>query len=186
VGETARPPEGADPGGEEGELKETLLRLKAMYFLSVEDGRWADLARDTLSWLRSRVEPGTEAAATVEAYRGAFQVVRAKHASWPPNKLKHLRRGSEILDVLVAENPANLEIRYLRLASYLFLPSFLKREEAVAADTRALELNLPDRPDAFSPAMYRGVVQFLLENGDLTPEDRTRLQATLVETSDRQ
>jgi hypothetical protein len=156
-----------------------------MYFLGVAEKEWVDMARDSLSWLRSRIEPGTEAATTLEAYRGALQVVRAKHARWPPNKLKHLRRGSEILDALVAESPENLEVRYLRLASYLFLPSFLKREDAVASDMGILAAELADRPEAFSPTMYGAVAQFLLENGDLNEEARARIRATLAEPSDR-
>ena len=106
-------------------LGERLERIRAMYFLSVDEGKWADRAKDSLSAIQSSIPSASEEEVTFEAYRGALQVVRAKHARWPANKLKHLQRGARILDGLVAENPDNLEVRYLRLASYLFLPFFL-------------------------------------------------------------
>jgi len=168
------------PSQSKGEaISRSLERIRAMYFLSVEEGAWADSARDSLSAVKDRIQPETEAAVTQEAYRGALQVVRAKHARWPPNKLKHLRRGSEILDSLTVQHPDNLEVRYLRLASYIFLPAFLRRDDSVASDLKTLARGLPDHPEAFSPTVYQGVLRFVLENGDVAPEDRGRLEEAL-------
>lgn len=170
---------------EEQALGERLERIRAMYFLSVDEGKWADQAKDSLSALQTSIPSPSEEEVTLEAYRGALQVVRAKHARWPGNKLKHLRRGARILDGLVAENPDNLEVRYLRLASYLFLPFFLRRDDSVAADLQTLALNLPEYPDAFSPPVYQAVVRFVLENGALEGEERIRLESVLEEESAR-
>ena len=106
-------------------------------------------------------------------------MVRAKHARWPPNKLKHLQGGARILDSLVARKPDNLEVRYLRLASYVFLPFFLRRDDSVAADLQTLAAHLPEYPGAFSPLVYQAVVRFVLENGALEGEERTRLENLL-------
>ena len=164
---------------EEQDLGERLERIRAMYFLSVDEGKWADLARDSLSAIKVNIPLASKEEVTFEAYRGALQVVRAKHARWPPNKLKHLDRGARILDGLVDRQPDNLEVRYLRLASYLFLPFFLRRDDSVAADLRTLAENLPEYPGAFSPPVYQAVVRFVLENGDLAGEERTRLERVL-------
>jgi len=168
------------PQGEQ-ELGERLERIRAMYFLSVDEGKWADVARDSLSAIRANIPLATEDEVIFEAYRGAFQVVRAKHARWPPNKLKHLDRGARILDGLVGRQPDNLEVRYLRLASYIFLPFFLRRDDSVAADLQSLAENLPEYPGAFSPPVYQAVVRFVLENGALMEEDRARLEGALEE-----
>jgi len=166
-----------------GGIDERLDRLRAMYFLSVEEGDWMKAAEDSLSHLGPLLPPGSPESVLAEAYRGALKVVRAKHARWPGNKLKHLDRGSEILDGLVNAHPDNLEVRYLRLASYLFLPFFLQRDREVEADLATLSSGLPDNRDAFSPFMYRAVVTFVLENGKLDEETRARLEAILQPTS---
>jgi hypothetical protein len=150
-----------------------------MYFLSVEEKEWANRTRDSLRAIREDIPEGTDDAVTYQAYRGALEVVRAKHARWPGNKLKHLNRGAEILDGLIAGNPANLEVRYLRLASYIFLPFFLRRDDSVAADLDTLVANLPDHPEAFSPAVYRAVVQFVVDNGEVGEAERDRLRGAL-------
>jgi hypothetical protein len=150
-----------------------------MYFLSVEKRGWADRTRDSLRAIREDIPEGTEEEVTFQAYRGALEVVRAKHARWPGNKLKHLNRGAEVLDGLVSREPANLEVRYLRLASYLFLPFFLRRDDSVASDLAMLVRELPDHPKAFSPAVYQAVVQFVLNNGELDEADRDRLRGAL-------
>lgn len=170
----------SDSEAEQG-LKMRLERIRALYFLSVDEGKWANIARDSLSALKANITSASEEEVTFEAYRGALQVVRAKHARWPPNKLKHLDRGARILDGLVDREPENLEVRYLRLASYIFLPFFLRRDDSVAADLGTLVANLPEKRGAFSPALYQAVVEFVLENGSLEEEEKARLEGTLGE-----
>jgi hypothetical protein len=164
---------------EETDLQLRLERIRAMYFLSVEEKDWVNQAKDSLRALREDVPEGSGEEITYQAYRGALEVVRAKHARWPGNKLKHLNRGAEVLDDLTLREPDNLEVRYLRLASYMFLPFFLRRDDSVASDLETLVADLPDHPEAFSPAIYRAVVQFLLDNGDLDGTDRDRLRGAL-------
>jgi hypothetical protein len=156
-----------------------LERVRAMYFLSIDEKDWMDPLADSLEALK----PGEEATegdfVALEAYRGALQVVRAKHARWPANKLKHLRRGSRILDPLVEAHPDHLELRYLRYASYRFLPFFLSRDEAVSADRNVLLADLATDPGDLSPTVYRGMVQFLLEHAGPDPLQQERLETAL-------
>jgi hypothetical protein len=166
-------------GFNEADLQLRLERIRAMYFLSVEEKDWANRTKDSLRAIRKDISEGTEEEITSQAYRGALEVVRAKHARWPGNKLKHLNRGAEILDGLIEREPSNLEVRYLRLASYMFLPFFLRRDDSVASDLDMLVADLPDHPEAFSPAVYRAVVQFVLDNGELEQADKDRLRGAL-------
>lgn len=164
--------------GETG-LRIRLERIRAMYFLSVDEKEWVDRARDSLRAVRGNIPPGTSEEVTYQAYRGALEVVRAKHARWPGNKLNHLNRGAEILDDLVNRDPGNLEVRYLRLASYLFLPFFLRRDDSVASDLERLVRELPDQPEAFTPEVYRAVVRFVLDHGKLDEIAAGRLREAL-------
>ena len=160
-------------------IEDSLERIRAMYLLSVDEGDWVDEVKDSLSALELRIPQGSEDGFTLDAYRGALEVVRAKHSRWPPNKLKHLGNGAAVLDNLVARNPGNLEVRYLRLASYLFLPFFLRRDDSVAADLGILVDELPYQASAFSPFTYRAMVRFVLDNGALEGEERTQLEGIL-------
>lgn len=166
---------------EEGghDLATDLERLRAMYFMSVEDRDWVGRAADLLHRLEGRVILGSREGVTLQAYTGAMEVVRAKHARWPPNKLSHLREGIGLLDRIVEEEPENLEARYLRLVSCYYLPFFLKREESVREDFQVLVEGLPHHPESFSPAVYEGVVRFVLDNGELSEGERILLQEAL-------
>jgi hypothetical protein len=158
------------------EVARRLEQVRAMYFMSVEQSDWVGTVRDSLRALEPRILPDSEAEIAFQAYRGAVDVVRAKHSRWPPNKLKFLNEGARILDDLVARHPDNLEVRYLRLASYLFLPFFLRRDDSVNADLGVLSLELPDHPEAFAPGIYQGVLRFVLETGRVEGEARARLE----------
>jgi hypothetical protein len=150
-----------------------------MYFLSIDEKAWMDPLADSLETSGPGEEVTTTDSVTLEAYRGALQVVRAKHARLPTNKVKHLRRGSRILDALVDGHPTHLELRYLRYASYRFLPFFLSRDEAVSADRGVLLANLATPPGDLPPTMYRGMVQFVLEHAAPDPHQKERLETAL-------
>jgi hypothetical protein len=116
---------------------------------------------------------------SAEALRGALEVVRAKHSNWPPNKLKYLRSGAGILDEVVERNPDNPEVRYLRLVSFFYLPSLLRRDDSVEEDFRALIGLLPKGPGPLPPLLHQQVTLFVLENGEVKSEDRTTLEGLL-------
>ncbi len=161
-----------------------LERLRAMYFMSVEDRGWIQRAEALLHDLEERPATSLRDRVVLDSYRGALEVVRARHARWPPTRLQHLRDGMEILDRIVGEEPRNLEARYLRLVSCYYLPFFFRREESVREDFQVLVGALPHGPEVFSPPVYRGVVQFLLDNGDLDAQERTLLQQALESLRD--
>jgi hypothetical protein len=170
--------------GEGHHIPTEMERLRAMYFLSVEDRSWVVKATDLLETLEETLPPQAPQGIILEAYRGALETVRAKHARWPPTKLRHLREGVGTLDRLVADEPGNLEVRYLRLVSCYYLPFFLKREESVQEDFRVLVSNLPHHPEAFSPPVYRGVVQFVLDKGNPDEGERALLLDALRSAAD--
>jgi hypothetical protein len=152
-------------------------RLWALYFLSVEEGDWEARALALQDSLARRTLPEHR---QVAALGGALEVVRAKHSRWPPNKLKYLNAGLEVLDSLTAEAPDDPVVRYLRLVSTYYLPFFVDRDDTVREDLAALVRLLPDRPDAFSPPVYGAVIRFVLANGSPGPEQRQRLEGALA------
>lgn len=154
-------------------------RLWALYFLAVQEESHVEPAQEALRSLRTEASDAPDALQMVEALAGAIQVIRAKHAFWPPSKLKHLRRGLEALDRLVQARPREPAIRYLRLVSCYYLPFFLEREESVEEDFQALVRLLPAGPGAFPPSLFPGVVTFVLQEWEMTPGERAELEALL-------
>lgn len=158
----------------EGGTESRLEQLRALYLEAVND--------------RQALDDGLELAATavpksavIEAYEGAFKVLKAKHAFWPFRKMAHLNDGLPILDSLVSANPDHVEIRYLRLMSCYYLPGFLGRKGSVQEDFEALSRLLPDAVDAFPPTLFEDMVRFVLEEAETDEPTRARLQASLPE-----
>jgi len=167
---------GGDPGP-------ALERLRSLYLAAVEDERAVEAGLREAARLRARPSgeaPGREAA-KVEAYRGALVTLRAKHALWPPTRLRHLDEGLAVLVSVVAAHPDVAEIRSLRLMSCFYLPSLLGRKWSVREDFAALARLLPDAREGYPPEGYRAIVAFVLAEGDPGPAERERLERALEE-----
>lgn len=151
-------------------------RLRNLYFLSVADEKWLGAAGQNLLWLERRDAIGSDLR---NAYKGAFDVVRAKHALWPPSKLDFLKRAEPLLDSAAARSPDDIEVRYLRLMSCYYLPFFFGRSWSVKSDFDALARLLPTAGGTLPPGLLSTVSKFVLDkHGSLTPTQRTKLQAT--------
>lgn len=152
-------------------------RLRLLYFLGVD--REENLARVDEEALRVEALGGSSDPSLkplAAAYRGAAEVLRARHAVWPGTKNRHLRAGLAELDRLVAEHPSDPEIRYLRLVSTAYLPFIFGRREGVRDDAAALaELLLGERT-AFPPPVLVAMTGVLLEAGRLDYEPRRRIR----------
>jgi hypothetical protein len=122
------------------------------------------------------VEPGSELDAVLAAYGGAVVTLRAKHAFWPPTRMRHLRDGLAILDALVEKHPDQAEIRYLRLMSCYYLPGILGRNWSVRDDFAALADLLPRVERSYPPELHETITKFVLHNAHLTADQRARLE----------
>lgn len=159
----------------------SLARLRSLYLLSVSDEAAIQRGLDEVE--RLRPAGGSPAAArldaTLDAYRGALVTLRAKHALWPPAKLRHLRRGLEQLDASVAAHPSIAEVRYLRLMSCFYLPPVLGRGASVREDFQALASLLPRQRQDYPEEVFYAIVRFVLQEGELSPEQRAPLESSL-------
>jgi hypothetical protein len=155
-----------------------LQRLRLLYFLGVDQQEHlarVDEEAARIAFLRGR--DGRETAPVAAAYRGAAEVLRAKHALWPGTKTRHLKAGLAVLDELVAQHPDDPEIRYLRLVSTAYLPFLFGRRDGARQDARALsELLLAERVSFPAPTLV-AMTGVLLESGRLDGEVRRRIEA---------
>ena len=153
-------------------------RLRVLYVLSVRDERLAGEGERELERLRPLAP--REAAPLLQAYRGAFRVLDAKHSAWPPRKLEHLKAGLPTLDSAVSARPDEAEIRYLRLVSCYYLPFFIGRGQSVKDDFAALARLLPEAHRDYPARWYLGFARFVLEKGSLEEDRRRALEASVA------
>lgn len=152
-----------------------LERLRLLYFLSVAEEGYLDLAELEIEALRESRAP----AAALLAFEGALEVVRGKHAFWPHDKIGHVRDGLAVLDRAVVAAPQSRDARYLRLLSCFYLPFFFGRGDTVEEDLAALARLLTRGPGTLSPASYAAVGDFVLRHARLSPPVREALAMAL-------
>ncbi|HEX2081166.1 MAG TPA: hypothetical protein VHG08_25915, partial [Longimicrobium sp.] len=116
---------------------------------------------------------------TLMAYAGAFTTLRAKHGTWPPDRLRHMRGGLAVLDSVITAHPDHPEARYLRLMSCYYLPRVLGRGWSVREDFAALARLLPSVRGDYPPDLYLSIARFVMEHGRPSPAQRAALQASL-------
>lgn len=163
-----------------------LPRIRQAYYAAVQDEAALGPAMQELRELRStgRIRAGSSLDAALGAYRGALITLRAKHGTWPPTRLRHLRRGLAVMDSVAAKYPDHPEVRYLRLMSCYYLPGILGRGWSVREDFAALARLLPAARGDYPPDLYAAITRFVLEHGRLAAAQRRTLEAALASAGD--
>jgi len=157
-----------------------LQRLRELYFAAVQSPHSLALAEREVQTMRAADLAAPNMDVLLTAYSGALRTLRAKHGSWPPARLRDLQEGLRTLDGLVDRHPDVAEVRYLRLMSCYYLPALLGRTGSVREDFQALGRLLPAARHSFSRELYSAAAEFVLENGELQPNDRARLERSLA------
>jgi hypothetical protein len=159
-----------------------LTALREAYFAAVGDAGAIPRGLAEIGRIRGGggVVAGSELDATLTAYRGALVTLQAKHAAWPPRKLKYMREGLGLLDGAVAGSPDAAEARYLRLMSCYYLPGFFGRRGSVREDFAALARLLPQVRARYPAELYGAIARFVVEKGRLDAGQRRALEATLA------
>ncbi len=71
-----------------------------------------------------------------QGYKAAMIMVSANYLSFPLDKLKAFQRGRDWLEKVIAENPADVELRYIRLAVQMRSPVFLGYNSSIGIDKK--------------------------------------------------
>ena len=168
------------------EAPDPLVQVRHLYLAAVESEAAIPQGLLAIEQLRAaeRAPAGSALDAVLTAYHGAFITLRAKHGSWPPARLRHLREGLVLMDQAVREQPDGAEVRYLRLMSCYYLPGLLGRGWSVREDFTVLARLLPAVRDAYPGELYRAIVRFVLEEGKLATRERLPLERALDSSGD--
>lgn len=158
-----------------------LERLRHLHVLGVERRAYLDEGDAEIARVRAlSPHPDLWLAATLTAFSGAFEVVRAKHATWPPTRLSHVKEGLRRLDTAVQAQAGDPEIRFLRLTSCVPLPFFFNRGDSVREDARALAALLTSGQHSLSDDALVTMATFLLDEVELEGSLRQRIAALLA------
>ncbi|MCH2226925.1 MAG: hypothetical protein MK033_04050 [Candidatus Caenarcaniphilales bacterium] len=87
-----------------------------------------------------------EASSYKEAYLLALAIVAAKFEFNPINKIRHFQKEKNNLEILIAENPNNLELRYIRLAIQLNTPKVMSYKDNIEEDSEYIINELRSNP----------------------------------------
>jgi len=110
------------------------------------------------------------------AYKGATYALLAQFQVNPYSKLESVKKGSTILDDAVIAASGDIEIRYLRYSIEKNLPSFLPYRKHLAQDETRILYALIEKKDGLEPDVRNEVIQYMLKNAQLSPENKTRLE----------
>ncbi len=98
------------------------------------------------------------------AYQGAVKTLKAKFVKKVNEKKEYFKEGIELIETAVKSDPANIEIRYIRLSVQENSPKFLKYNEHLASDK---EFILKNYPTISSQSIKAVIKEFVYESKSL-------------------
>ncbi len=114
------------------------------------------------------------------AYRAALEALLGKHAHAPWTKYRHIKAGLARFAGLVEAHPDSIEIRMLRFSACRTLPDVFGQGTQAEGDLAALVELFEQAGDSRIPAAQRrGYIQWILEQGQPSPDQRVRLEKLL-------
>ncbi|MFC1632505.1 hypothetical protein ACFL2I_08130 [Candidatus Omnitrophota bacterium] len=114
--------------------------------------------------------------ATILAYYGALQGLRAKHAFIPTTKFKYLIKSLKFLDASVKKSDADLETFFLRFSSLHHLPSLLSIPKKRREDIEKICALLSERNYRKVDQSYQLVIiEFMIQSKRLSKEQLKNL-----------
>lgn len=114
--------------------------------------------------------------ATILAYYGGIEALRAKHAFWPFTKLSYISSAMDILESAAKKDPDNLEIRFMRFSILHNIPGILGYGDDTYAEAQKVFELLMRKDFSFIDAeLQQDFAQFIIESERLSPEQNFQL-----------
>ncbi|WP_031301641.1 hypothetical protein [Sphingobacterium paucimobilis] len=77
-----------------------------------------------------------------KGYEAAFHMFMAKHTGSPFKKMSYFNGGKKLLEKQIQAEPANVELRFIRLCIQYYIPSYLGYKDNIEQDKDFLVSNL--------------------------------------------
>ncbi|WP_245129206.1 hypothetical protein [Mucilaginibacter straminoryzae] len=116
----------------------------------------------------------------IVGYIGALEALKAKYTWNPYFKLKYLNTAEDHFEKAVAQDPDNIEIRFMRFSVEHHVPSFLGYNKNLQADKHVI-INQIERNNyhAADKALVVTVMKFLIDSDRCTAGEKELLNKHL-------
>lgn len=146
--------------------------IRKRFYESVESASVAKLFLEDLKAISN--EPNQ---VLIDGYMAATCMVMAKHAFNPYNKFKYFVDGKKLLETTIKNNSFNTELRLIRFAIQINVPSFLGYNKEIHTDKLFL-LNNYSKLDSKSNAdsqLRQIIKEYLVKSGLCTAGEITKI-----------
>ena len=162
-----------DGAASQKSVAEMLEVARKQFYAAIEDEKRIDPAIAVFKRIGA-AEP--KYTGRTQVYIGSLIALRGKHAFFPHTKLKWARRGLAIMDSGLQKSQNDIEALFVHGTTCYHLPFFFKRGDDAQRDFRKIIKLMPQQMDTYDPKLIANVVAFLLENVELTDDEKTYLQ----------
>lgn len=103
-----------------------LLKIRKEYSLAVKD---EEICENNLNILRAKAKATTD-----KGYLAVYEMVYAKHMGNPLRKIGQFKKGKNLLEGLIKQEPRNVELRFIRWSVQTHAPSILNYSDNIKDD----------------------------------------------------
>jgi hypothetical protein len=117
----------------------------------------------------------------INGYRGALQALKAKHTWNPYYKIKYLNNCEDTFKEAIAQDPHNIEIRFMRFSIEHNVPGFLGYTKNIKTDKQEMirQIELKNYGTADKDLLV-AVIKFMLDSKQCNPDENAFLNKTLA------
>ncbi|UIR56684.1 hypothetical protein LZQ00_02445 [Sphingobacterium sp. SRCM116780] len=111
-----------------------LLKIRKEYSLAVKD---EEICENNLNLLRAQAKTSTE-----KGYLAVYEMVHGKHSVNPFRKMSQFKKGKNLLQSLIKQDPSNVELRFIRWSVQAHAPSILDYHDDISHDKQFMIAHL--------------------------------------------
>jgi hypothetical protein len=108
-------------------------------------------------------------------YKGSGLMIMAKHSLNPYHKLNYFNAGKKLLEEAIKNDPENPELRYLRLAIQVNIPSFLNYTSDIKSDVDFLVKYVLSAKSTSDKELRKNIVGFLKKSEVVSEADKINI-----------
>lgn len=158
----------AGQGDRESERRQELAAARQLFYDATRKEKLVDDAETAYEAIKTT---WPDVSGRAEAYLGALQAVRGKHAFLPHNKFIWAMRGLKRMDAAIQDAPDDLEALFIHAAVCHHLPFFFGRGDDAKQDFRRMIQLIPSIHADYDWQLVVDVFK-LIEQSKLSEEEK--------------
>jgi len=147
------------------------------YYKAVEDGDNIEKAEELFSELKNQ----QEFKGVAQTYIGSLTAMKAQYVLWPGTKLEYANSGIDIMEGGLRKDPDNLEALFIYGTTCYYMPFFMGMSDEAEEALKKIVKVYPDAKNQYHPDILENAFLFILEEIELTPEEKKKVYTYLGE-----